>query len=152
MDATAMIVLTGAIIFPVIATLGFDPVWFGVIIVMTVEPESIHPPVGMNVFVVKSVVKDVNFSMIFVGVIPFIITDIIRLAILIAFPILAVWLPSNMGEDFTTVTAEHAKAKRNLCMLSGEFSFLRSGRRSLAPTSFVVTQDANDRAKPDHDD
>jgi C4-dicarboxylate transporter, DctM subunit len=96
MDAMAMIILTVPIIFPVITTLGFDPVWFGVIIVMTVELGLIHPPVGMNVFVIKTVVKDVSFSTIFVGVIPFVITDIIRLAILIAFPAIAVWLPSRM--------------------------------------------------------
>jgi TRAP-type C4-dicarboxylate transport system permease large subunit len=61
-----------------------------------VELGLIHPPVGMNVFVIKTVVKDVSFSTIFLGVIPFVITDIIRLAILIAFPILAVWLPSHL--------------------------------------------------------
>jgi C4-dicarboxylate transporter DctM subunit len=96
MDAMAMIILTVPIIFPVITSLGFDPIWFGVIIVMTVELGLIHPPVGMNVFVIKTVVKDVNFSTIFLGVIPFVITDILRLAILIVFPILAIWLPSRM--------------------------------------------------------
>jgi C4-dicarboxylate transporter, DctM subunit len=94
MDAMAMIILTIPIIFPVIVHLGFDPIWFGIIIVMTVELGLIHPPVGMNVFVIKSVVHDVSFSTIFKGVIPFIITDIIRLIILIAFPIIALWLPS----------------------------------------------------------
>jgi len=96
MDAMAMIILTIPIIFPVIIHLGFDPIWFGVIIVMTVELGLIHPPVGMNVFVIKSVVKDVSFTTIFKGVIPFIITDLIRLVILIAFPVLALWLPSHM--------------------------------------------------------
>ena len=89
MDAMAMIILTVPIIFPVIMHLGFDPIWFGVIIVMTVELGLIHPPVGMNVFVIKSVVKDVSFSTIFRGVIPFVATDLIRLVILIAFPLLA---------------------------------------------------------------
>jgi tripartite ATP-independent transporter DctM subunit len=96
MDAMAMIILTIPIIFPVITHLGFDPIWFGVIIVMTVELGLIHPPVGMNVFVIKSVIKDVTFSTIFRGVIPFILTDLIRLVILIAFPMLALWLPSQM--------------------------------------------------------
>ena len=58
MDALAMIILTVPIIFPVIKELGFDPIWFGVIIVMTVELGLIHPPVGMNIFVIKSVVED----------------------------------------------------------------------------------------------
>jgi len=96
MDAMAMIILTIPIVFPVIKTLGFDPIWFGVIIVMTVELGLIHPPVGMNVFVIKSVVKDVKLSTVFYGVLPFVVTDICRLAILIALPILATWLPSHM--------------------------------------------------------
>ena len=96
MDAMAMIILTVPIIFPVVTALGFDPIWFGIIIVMTVELGLIHPPVGMNVFVIKSVVKDVSFATIFKGVMPFIVTDMMRLVILIAFPILALWLPSHM--------------------------------------------------------
>jgi tripartite ATP-independent transporter DctM subunit len=96
MDAMAMIILTVPIIFPVIVQLGFDPIWFGIIIVMTVELGLIHPPVGMNVFVIKSVVKDVTFMTIFRGVIPFVITDILRLMILIAFPIIALWLPNRI--------------------------------------------------------
>jgi tripartite ATP-independent transporter DctM subunit len=97
MDAMAMIILTVPIIFPVIVHLGLDPIWFGVIIVMTVELGLIHPPVGMNVFVIKSVVKDVSFTTIFKGVLPFIVTDIVRLVILIAFPVIALWLPTRMG-------------------------------------------------------
>src|SRR5712671_868785 len=77
MDAMAMIILTVPIIFPVITALGFDPIWFGVIIVMTVELGLIHPPVGMNVFVIKSVVKDVNFAPILKGVLLFISTGLI---------------------------------------------------------------------------
>jgi tripartite ATP-independent transporter DctM subunit len=96
MDAMAMIILTIPIVFPVVKALGFDPVWFGVIIVMTVELGLIHPPVGMNVFVIKSVVKDVKLSTVFYGVMPFVLTDILRLAILIAFPVIATWLPSHM--------------------------------------------------------
>jgi len=96
MDALAMIILTVPIIFPVIKQLGFDPIWFGVIIVMTVELGLIHPPVGMNIFVIKSVVEDAKISTIFYGVLPFIITDILRLIILIAFPMIALWLPSKM--------------------------------------------------------
>ena len=96
MDAMAMIILTVPIIFPVIVQLGFDPIWFGIIIVMTVELGLIHPPVGMNVFVIKSVVHDVSFTTIFKGVIPFVLTDLLRLLILIAFPMIALWLPGRM--------------------------------------------------------
>ena len=97
MDAMAMIILTVPIVFPVIIALGFDPIWFGIIIVMTVELGLIHPPVGMNVFVIKSMVKEVDFTTIFKGVLPFVATDILRLIILIAFPILALWLPARMN-------------------------------------------------------
>jgi len=96
MDALAMIILTVPIIFPVIKELGFDPIWFGVIIVMTVELGLIHPPVGMNIFVIKSVVEDVKIATIFYGVLPFILTDILRLILLIALPGLALWLPAKM--------------------------------------------------------
>src|SRR6201986_3851544 len=98
MDAMAMIILTVPIIFPVVSQLGFDPIWFGVIIVMTVELGLIHPPVGMNVFVIKSVVKDVSFATIFKGVLPFVATDLVRLVILITFPLLATWLPQHMAQ------------------------------------------------------
>jgi C4-dicarboxylate transporter, DctM subunit len=96
MDAMAMIILTVPIVFPVVTALGFDPIWFGIIIVMTVELGLIHPPVGMNVFVIKTAVKDVSFATIFKGVLPFIATDILRLIILISFPKIALYLPSFM--------------------------------------------------------
>ena len=67
-----MIILTVPIVFPVVTALGFDPIWFGIIIVMTVELGLIHPPVGMNVFVIKTAVKDISFATIFKGVLPFI--------------------------------------------------------------------------------
>jgi C4-dicarboxylate transporter, DctM subunit len=96
MDAMAMIILTVPIIFPVVTAMGFDPIWFGIIIVMTVELGLIHPPVGMNVFVIKTAVKDVSFTTIFKGVLPFIGADILRLVILISFPPIALYLPSLM--------------------------------------------------------
>ncbi len=69
-------------------SLGFDPISFGVIIVMTVELDLIHPPVGMNIYVRNSVIEDVKISTIFYGVLPFIVTDILGLSILIVFPAL----------------------------------------------------------------
>src|SRR6201999_3295042 len=96
MDAMAMVILTVPIVFPVVTALGFDPIWFGVVIVMTVELGLIHPPVGMNVFVIKTAVKDISFATIFKGVVPFIATDMLRLVILIALPSIALYLPSLM--------------------------------------------------------
>jgi tripartite ATP-independent transporter DctM subunit len=96
MDAMAMVILTVPIVFPAVTSLGYDPIWFGIIIVMTVELGLIHPPVGMNVFVIKTAVEDVSFATIFRGVAPFIVTDLVRLAILIAVPQIALFLPSMM--------------------------------------------------------
>ena len=96
MDAMAMIILTVPIVFPVIVQLGFDPIWFGVIIVMTVEIGLIHPPVGMNVFVIKSMVPDIDFTTIFKGVLPFVAALIFALIVIVIFPQMATWLPSRM--------------------------------------------------------
>jgi len=97
MDELAMILLTVPIVFPVMITLGFDPVWFGVIIVMAVTLGLICPPVGMNVFVINSIARDVSLGTIYRGVMPFILSDIVRLTILCAFPALSLFLPRTMG-------------------------------------------------------
>jgi TRAP-type C4-dicarboxylate transport system permease large subunit len=96
LDAMAMIILTIPITYPVVMALGFDPIWYGVIIVMTVELGLITPPVGMNVYVIKGVVKDVTLATIFRGVAPFILADILRLALLIAVPWIVLFLPERM--------------------------------------------------------
>ena len=74
------------IFFPVSQELGYDPIWFGVIIVMTVELGLITPPVGMNVFVINSIARDISLTKIFKGVLPFVAADIIRLVLLVAVP------------------------------------------------------------------
>jgi tripartite ATP-independent transporter DctM subunit len=96
LDAMAMVILLVPIVFPVILGLGFDPIWFGVIIVMTVELGLITPPVGMNVFVINSIARDVSLPTIFRGVLPFIATDIVRLVLLIVFPAIVLFLPGTM--------------------------------------------------------
>ncbi|MGR3745039.1 MAG: TRAP transporter large permease [Pseudooceanicola nanhaiensis] len=97
LDAMAMIILMVPIVFPVITELGFDPIWFGVIIVMTVELGLITPPVGMNVFVINSIAQRVSLPTIFRGVLPFVAVDVIRLLLLIAFPAIVLFLPSSMN-------------------------------------------------------
>ncbi|MGB0696521.1 MAG: TRAP transporter large permease [Rhodospirillaceae bacterium] len=92
MDSIAMLLLTVPVVIPVIIQAGFDPIWFGVITVITVELGLITPPVGMNVFVIKSVAPDVPIAEIFKGVVPFVISDFVRLALLILFPWLALGL------------------------------------------------------------
>ena len=96
LDAMAMIILLVPIVYPVVMQFGFDPIWFGVIVVMTVELGLITPPVGMNVFVINSIARDVNLLTIFRGVMPFVLTDIIRLILLIAFPAIVLYLPMTM--------------------------------------------------------
>lgn len=96
MDELAMILLTIPVIFPVIIKLGFDPIWFGVIVVMVVELGMIVPPIGMNVFVINSLAKDVSLQQIYRGVAPLIVADFVRLALLAAFPIISLFLPMRM--------------------------------------------------------
>jgi len=93
MDSIAMILLTVPVFFPIIVALGYDPVWFGVMVVMVVEIGLITPPIGMNVFIIGSMVPGVRMNAIFRGVVPFIFADILRLALLLAFPGIALFLP-----------------------------------------------------------
>jgi tripartite ATP-independent transporter DctM subunit len=93
MDELAMILLTVPIVFPAMTHLGFDPVWFGVIIVMAVTFGLICPPVGMNVFVINSIAHDISLGQIYRGTFPFIGVDVLRLVILCAFPSISLWLP-----------------------------------------------------------
>ncbi|GAA5233738.1 TRAP transporter large permease [Verticiella sediminum] len=86
MDSMAMMLLTVPVVFPAVMAAGFDPIWFGVITVITVEIGLITPPVGMNVFVIKAAARHVPLSAIFRGVTPFIVADLFRLALLVAFP------------------------------------------------------------------
>jgi len=97
MDELAMILLTVPIVFPAMMHLGFDPIWFGVIIVMAVTFGMICPPVGINVFVINSIARDVPLGTIYRGTMPFIAIDVVRLVVLAAFPSISLWLPSTMG-------------------------------------------------------
>ncbi|WP_111415015.1 TRAP transporter large permease [Billgrantia lactosivorans] len=92
MDSIAMLVITVPVVFPIIQALGIDPVWFGIITVLTVELGLITPPVGMNVFVIKAMAPHVGLGEIFRGVAPFIVSDLLRLSLLLAFPILSLWM------------------------------------------------------------
>ncbi|MBW2491373.1 MAG: TRAP transporter large permease [Deltaproteobacteria bacterium] len=96
MDALAMIMLTIPIFFPVVQTLGFDPIWFGVVIVLITEMGVITPPVGINVYVVYGVARDVPLEKIFKGVFPMLISLIVCNLLLILFPQIALWLPGLM--------------------------------------------------------
>lgn len=96
LEGFAMLVLTLPIFFPIVLDLGIDPIWFGVLVVLALEMGLISPPVGLNVFIVKSVAPGVPLGRIFVGVIPFWIMMMVTLAILVAFPQISLFLPNTM--------------------------------------------------------
>ena len=94
MDPGSMIILTIPIVYPLIQSLGFNPIWFGVIIVMVAEIGTITPPVGLNVFVVKAVAPEVPITTIFRGIFPFWSVDMVRLIILVCIPQISLFLPN----------------------------------------------------------
>jgi len=94
MDSMGLIVLTIPIFFPVVMRLGFDPIWFGVIIVLIAEMGVISPPEGVNVFVIKAIAPEVPLQSIFKGVLPFIAAQIVCAIMIVVFPIIATFLPS----------------------------------------------------------
>ena len=96
MEELSMILLTVPVFFPLVVGLGFDPVWFGIIIVVVVQIGLISPPVGMNMFVVKSMLPRISTATIFRGVTPFVIAEVVLLAVLVAFPWLSLVLPRLM--------------------------------------------------------
>jgi C4-dicarboxylate transporter, DctM subunit len=96
MEELTMVLLTIPLFFPIVTALGFDPVWFGVLIVMIVQIGLISPPVGMNLFVLNALLPGVGLGAIFRGCWPFVLVMIFVLGLLIAFPQLSLWLPSLM--------------------------------------------------------
>ena len=94
MDSMALIVLTVPIFFPLVKELGFDPIWFGVIIVLVGEMGVITPPVGVNVFVIKGIAPDVPLETIFKGIFPFLVALIVATVIIFVFPQITTFLPS----------------------------------------------------------
>jgi len=96
MDALALILLTINIFFPVAVGLGYDPIWFGVIIVMVTEMGVITPPVGVNVYVVSGVAKDVPLEVIFKGILPLLLALFVAVILMVIFPKIALFLPSLM--------------------------------------------------------
>jgi C4-dicarboxylate transporter, DctM subunit len=96
MEELSMILLTVPLFFPVVTSLGYDPIWFGILVVIVVQIGMISPPVGMNIFVVKNLIRHISIADIFRGVTPFTFALIALLAVIVAVPGLATWLPSFM--------------------------------------------------------
>jgi len=97
MESLSMMLLTVPIFFPLVTSLGFDPVWFGIIVVCVIEISLITPPVGMNIFVLSSMMPSLRTSTIWRGVTPFIVADVLRMTVLILFPALSLFLPNWLG-------------------------------------------------------
>ena len=94
LEVFGMTILTVPFVFPIILNLGIDPIWFGVFVVVMTEVALVTPPIGMNVFVMRTIASDVPMGRIFKGVIPFVIGEYLLILILILFPWIATWLPS----------------------------------------------------------
>ena len=96
MEELSMILILVPIFFPIVVKLGYDPVWFGIIVVVACEIGLIAPPIGMNLFVIRSVAPDESMNTILSGMMPFITVDLLRIVLLAAFPILSLWLPKPL--------------------------------------------------------
>lgn len=94
LDAIAMVFIVTPVLFPIVQSLGFDLIWFGIVMVMVVEFGLITPPFGMNVFVIAKLTPQVNTWGAFTGVMPFIASDLIRIALIVVFPAITLWLPN----------------------------------------------------------
>jgi TRAP-type C4-dicarboxylate transport system permease large subunit len=92
-DTMSMILLTIPVFFPLVKGLGYDPIWFGVIVVLVTEMAMITPPVGMNVWVISGIAKNVPMEVIFKGIVPFVLVEIAFVILLIVFPRIALFLP-----------------------------------------------------------
>ncbi|HQQ07130.1 MAG TPA: TRAP transporter large permease [Novosphingobium sp.] len=97
LDGVALMLLTTPIFLPIAEQLGYSPIWFGIFLVRTMEIGFVHPPLGLNIYVIQGIAKDLSLGTIFRGVIPFLVADFIHLGFLIGFPALTLWLPSVVG-------------------------------------------------------
>jgi TRAP-type C4-dicarboxylate transport system permease large subunit len=92
-----MIVVTVPVFLPLVQAIGYDPVWFGILVVVVVEMGLITPPVGMNMFVIRAQLPDIPLATIFSGIGPFLAADMGLVILLLLFPQLALWLPKSLG-------------------------------------------------------
>lgn len=94
METMSMMITTVPVIAPIVVALGYDPIWFGVLVIVLVEAAMITPPVGVNLYIVQAVRRGGNFNDLIIGALPFVISMLVLIGALIAFPDLALWLPS----------------------------------------------------------
>ena len=96
MDSMAILFITTPVLFPIVVGLGYDPIWFGVIMVMVIQLGLIHPPFGLNVFILAAMSKEIKVAEAFWGCVPFVIADIVIIVAVCLFPQLILWLPNLM--------------------------------------------------------
>lgn len=96
MDSVAVMIITAGLVAPLVTGLGYDPIWWGVMMVVIVELGVVTPPFGLNLFMLKSIAPGVPTAQVYRGVLPFVVADLVKIALLIAFPALALWLPATM--------------------------------------------------------
>lgn len=93
-DTVSAMVLTMPFVFPLILNMGYDPIWWGIVMVMVIEIGMVTPPIGINALIIKSMLPDSRLTDIYAGIVPFLISDLIRLTLVILFPALILWLPT----------------------------------------------------------
>jgi tripartite ATP-independent transporter DctM subunit len=98
LDGLALMLLTTPILLPIVGAAGMTPIWFGIFLTRAMEIGFVHPPLGMNLYVIQGVAKDVPINRIFRGVLPFLASDFLHLLLLILFPALTLWLPGWIGK------------------------------------------------------
>ena len=97
LDGLALMLLTTPILLPIVTDAGMTAIWFGIFITRAMEIGFVHPPLGMNLYVIQGVVKDISIQRIFKGVLPFLASDFVHLFLLLLFPALVLWLPAQLG-------------------------------------------------------
>jgi TRAP-type C4-dicarboxylate transport system permease large subunit len=96
LEGIGMVLITVPVFLPLVMKFGYDPIWFSIIVVIVVELGLIHPPVGMNLFVIQAQAPDVKLTAIYRGIMPFLIAPFLLIALLLAFPEIALWLPKKL--------------------------------------------------------
>jgi TRAP-type C4-dicarboxylate transport system permease large subunit len=96
MDAIGMLLLTLPVVYPAVIALGYDPIWFGIVVVKMAEICLITPPIGLNCFVVNGVRPDIPLTTVFRGIMPFFVADVLTVGLFLAFPQIILWVPQLM--------------------------------------------------------
>ncbi len=97
LDGLALMLLTTPILLPVVRDMGYSPIWFGIFLVRAIEIGFIHPPIGMNLYIIQGIAKNITLGKVFRGVLPFLASDLVHLLLIISFPAIALWLPHILG-------------------------------------------------------